>query len=97
MAGAVWRPGIYELKEESNLGEVVELSGGFQPDSMQDCILLERLNSFGKELKPVLHHPDFLQAPIYNFDVIKIYPNGTMMPKYFYPKVGDANVVSQAD
>ena len=81
--GAVWRPGIYELKEETSLEQVVELAGGFQPDYLTDCIVLERLSPIGRELIPVLYEKNYLGTVVKNFDVIKIYPNSSILPKYF--------------
>lgn len=81
--GAVWRPGIYELKEETSLEQVVELAGGFQPDYLTDCIVLERLSPIGRELIPVLYEKNYLGTAVRNFDVIKIYPNSSILPKYF--------------
>jgi len=81
--GAVWRPGIYELKKETSLKQVVELAGGFQPDYLTDCIVLERLSPIGRELIPVLYEKNYLGTAVRNFDVIKIYPNSSILPKYF--------------
>ncbi|MGA0294868.1 MAG: SLBB domain-containing protein [bacterium] len=83
VGGAVWRPGIYELKEETSLEQVVELAGGFQPDYLTDCIVLERLSPIGRELIPVLYEKNYLGTAVRNFDVIKIYPNSSILPKYF--------------
>ena len=81
--GAVWRPGIYELKKETSLKQVVELAGGFQPDYLTDCIVLERLNHLGRELIPVMNGKNYLGTAVRNFDVIKIYPNSSILPKFF--------------
>ncbi len=81
--GAVWRPGIYELKKETSLEQVVELAGGFQPDYLTDCIVLERLNHLGRELIPVMNGKNYLGTAVRNFDVIKIYPNSSILPKFF--------------
>ena len=81
--GAVWQSGIYELKEETSLEQVVELAGGFQPDYLTDCIVLERLSPIGRELIPVLYEKNYLGTAVRNFDVIKIYPNSSILPKYF--------------
>tara|TARA_Y100000294_G_scaffold67938_1_gene64332 strand:+ start:828 stop:1919 length:1092 start_codon:yes stop_codon:yes gene_type:complete len=81
--GAVWRPGIYELKKETSLKQVVELAGGFQPDYLTDCIVLERLNPSGRELIAVMNGKNYLGTAVRNFDVIKIYPNSSILPKYF--------------
>ncbi len=81
--GAVWRPAIYELKKETSLEQVVELAGGFQPDYLTDCIVLERLNHLGRELIPVMNGKNYLGTAVRNFDVIKIYPNSSILPKFF--------------
>ena len=81
--GAVWRPAIYELKQETTMKQVVDLAGGFQPDYLRDCIVLERITISGRELIPVLNGAVFLSTPVKNFDVIKIYPNSSILPKYF--------------
>jgi len=39
---------------------VVELAGGFQPDYLTDCIVLERLSPIGRELIPVLYEKNYL-------------------------------------
>ena len=75
--------GKYELKEETSLEQVVELAGGFQPDYLTDCIVLERLSPIGRELIPVLYEKNYLGTAVRNFDVIKIYPNSSILPKYF--------------
>ena len=72
-----------ELKEETSLEQVVELAGGFQPDYLTDCIVLERLGPIGRELIPVLYEKNYLGTAVRNFDVIKIYPNSSILPKYF--------------
>ena len=83
VGGAVWRSGIYELKKETSLKQVVELAGGFQPDYLTDCIVLERLSPIGRELIPVLYEKNYLGTAVRNFDVIKIYPNSPILPKSF--------------
>jgi len=71
------------LKKETSLKQVVELAGGFQPDYLTDCIVLERLSPIGRELIPVLYEKNYLGTAVRNFDVIKIYPNSSILPKYF--------------
>ena len=61
----------------------MELAGGFQPDYLTDCIILERLSPIGRELIPVLYEKNYLGTAVRNFDVIKIYPNSSILPKYF--------------
>ena len=60
------------MKEETSLEQVVELTGGFQPDYLTDCIVLERLSPIGRELIPVLYEKNYLGTAVRNFDVIKI-------------------------
>ncbi len=93
--GAVWRPAIYELKQETSLEQVVELAGGFQPDYLRDCIVLERITISGRELIPVLNGAVFLSTPVKNFDVIKIYPNSSILPKYFCLDLPQNEALSQ--
>ena len=81
--GAVWRLEINELKEETSLEQVVELAGGFQPDHLTDCIALERLSPIRRELIQVFYEKNYLGTAVRNFDVIKIYPNSSILPKYF--------------
>ena len=71
------------MKEETSLEQVVALVGGFQPDYLTDCIVLERLSPIGRELIPVLYEKNYLGTAVRNFDVIKIYPNSSILPKYF--------------
>ena len=71
------------MKEETSLEQVVELAGGFQPDYLTDCIVLERFNPIEQELIPVLYEKNYLGTAVRNFDVIKIYPNSLILPKYF--------------
>ena len=54
-----------------------------KPDSLTDCIVLERLSPIGRELIPVLYEKNYLGTAVINFDVIKIYPNSSILPKYF--------------
>ena len=83
VGGAVWRPGIYKLNEDTSLEQVVELAGGFQSYYLTDCIVLERLSPIGRKLIPVLYEKNYLGTAVRNFDVIKIYPNSSILPKYF--------------
>ena len=59
------------------------MAGGFQPDYLTDCIVLERLNHLGRELIPVMNGKNYLGTAVRNFDVIKIYPNSSILPKFF--------------
>ena len=93
--GAVWRPAIYELKQETTMKQVVDLAGGFQPDYLRDCIVLERITISGRELIPVLNGAVFLSTPVKNFDVIKIYPNSSILPKYFCGDLPQNKALSQ--
>ena len=95
ITGAVWRPAIYELKQETTMKQVVELAGGFQPDYLRDCIVLERITISGRELIPVLNGAVFLSTPVKNFDVIKIYPNSSILPKYFCLDLPQNEALSQ--
>ena len=71
------------MKKETSLEQVVELVGGFQPDYLTDCIVLDRLSPIRWELIPVLYEKNYLGTAVRNFDVIKIYPNPSILPKYF--------------
>ena len=50
---------------------------------------MERLFVYGtlapgrRELIPVLYEKNYLGTAVRNFDVIKIYPNSLILPKYF--------------
>ena len=54
-----------------------------RPDYLTDCIVLERLSPIGRELIPVLYEKNYLGTAVRNFYVIKIYPNSSILPKYF--------------
>lgn len=51
--GAVKRPGIYELKDNQTLSDLVLYFGGFTPKAYTDLLILERLNGNKKEIKEV--------------------------------------------
>ncbi|WP_298766035.1 SLBB domain-containing protein [uncultured Polaribacter sp.] len=51
--GAVKRPGIYELKDNQTLSDLVLYFGGFTPKAYTDLLVLERLNGSQKEIKEV--------------------------------------------
>ena len=71
------------VERKNSLEQVVELAEGFQPDHLTDCIALERLNPIGRELILVFDKNNYLGTAVRNFDVIKIYPNSSILPKYF--------------
>ena len=46
-------------------------------------LIWQGLSPIGRELIPVLYEKNYLGTAVRNFDVIKIYPNSSILPKYF--------------
>jgi len=44
VAGAVWSPGIYQLKPEQTLSDLLETAGGVRPDRLPSIIHISRIN-----------------------------------------------------
>ncbi|CAK0748296.1 polysaccharide biosynthesis/export protein [Gammaproteobacteria bacterium] len=75
IGGSVYRPAIYELKEEKSIAEVLKLAGGPMPVAYLQGSQLERIQG-GKErtvLNLDLRSSNGLEAQVQNGDVIRIY------------------------
>jgi polysaccharide export outer membrane protein len=48
VSGAVLRPAVYEIKNEANLAELVQLAGGFLPTAFPSVSRLDRINNKGQ-------------------------------------------------
>jgi|GEM_PF-146439 len=75
IGGSVYRPAIYELKEEKTVAEVLKLAGGPLPVAYLQNSQLERIQG-GKErtvLNLDLRNSNTLEAQVQNGDVIRIY------------------------
>ena len=44
VVGAVWSPGIYQVRPEQTLSDLLENAGGVRPDGVQSIVHLSRLN-----------------------------------------------------
>ena len=44
VAGAVWSPGVYQLKPEQTLSDLLETAGGVRPDRFPSIIHISRIN-----------------------------------------------------
>lgn len=77
VAGEVVRPAIYELKNEKNVGQLVELAGGLLPTAFKSDARVERVSRSGQETvsNVNLNTRQGLSARIASGDVLKIYPN----------------------
>ena len=75
MAGAVLRPGIYEIQKEVNLKQGIELAGGLQPEIMGQ-IQIERTlpGQPSKLIRVFLADPDSGRQKLENHDVVKVFP-----------------------
>jgi len=60
--GNVKRPGLYELKQEETISDLVHFFSGFTSNAYQDRILVERVNGSQKEVEEVIYReqPNFL-------------------------------------
>ncbi|MBN1847178.1 MAG: SLBB domain-containing protein [Deltaproteobacteria bacterium] len=91
IAGCVKRPAIYEMKGTQSIGEIIELAGGVLPIGHLQNVVIERVmgnqtrvvNSFN--LDPSNDQAnDFLNMPLQDGDVIKIYPVYKRINKVVY-------------
>jgi protein involved in polysaccharide export with SLBB domain len=74
IAGEVVRPAIYELAGETNVGDILKLSGGLLPNAYTSKALIERFNPKGdKQVVNIDLSGSGLSAPIKNGDVIKVF------------------------
>jgi len=84
IGGNVKRPGIYELKSETSLKELLELAGGFKPSGYLNRLQISRLEAHDKKvvadfkLDPKLTEKELAEMTagiaIQDLDVVKIFP-----------------------
>ncbi len=72
VSGEVARPAIYELPDEAQLKDVIELAGGFSSNAYPSDIKLERVDKFGNKLLKSLSFESDSNTLIQNGDNIKI-------------------------
>ncbi|HOL66685.1 MAG TPA: SLBB domain-containing protein [bacterium] len=72
LEGAVRRPGIYELKEEKKLSEVIALAGGFLPTADRSWLQVERQDPVRGIVMIDLTPETFPAFEVSNFDVVKV-------------------------
>jgi len=73
ISGEVRRPGIYELKNEKMLGEVIELAGGLLPTSLKSHLKIERITGAEKMLIDVDYDKNISKSTIIESgDVLRI-------------------------
>ncbi|WP_369434046.1 SLBB domain-containing protein [Psychromonas sp. MME1] len=71
--GAVMRPAIYELKNNTSLNELIELAGGTQMDAFLQNVTVRRLTTEGVEVKSVdLSNKQSTKFSIKNGDVVQV-------------------------
>ncbi|MGK5090817.1 SLBB domain-containing protein [Deltaproteobacteria bacterium TL4] len=84
IAGQVRRPGIFELKEESNVKEVLVVAGGLLPTANEKRILVERINPTQKRVvETLVLELESPQSSIQNFDIIKVFPISKQQERFF--------------
>jgi len=74
ISGAVKRPGIYELKDEKTVKEVLELAGGLLPSGYEPVVTIQRFKE-GKKLEVIsgsLKDEKFLESPVVDGDIIAV-------------------------
>ncbi|NQW37379.1 MAG: SLBB domain-containing protein [Flavobacteriales bacterium] len=54
VTGKIKRPGIYELKNEETIKDLIGFFGGFTADAYQDRLLVERVNGTQREVSEIL-------------------------------------------
>jgi polysaccharide export outer membrane protein len=77
VAGEIWRPGIYELKEDETLGDLIKFAGNLKPKADIFSATLHRIDSSsnGFNLIPVaLNDSSLVSLELNNGDVLSIYP-----------------------
>jgi polysaccharide export outer membrane protein len=74
--GEVRRPAIYEIKNERQLGDVVELAGGLTPNANRREAKLERVvANRGRAVRDVDLGGVGAQTPVADGDVLRVLPN----------------------
>jgi polysaccharide biosynthesis/export protein len=84
MDGSVKRPALYELKDETNLGELIALAGGFLPTGYLQRVQISRVDAHEKKVVADFNiEPRNAQASadqllakirIQDLDVVRIFP-----------------------
>lgn len=75
IAGEVIRPGIYEIKNERTVTDVLKLAGGLMPGAYASSALIERFNPKGdKQVVNFALTDTGLFTTVQNGDVIKVFP-----------------------
>lgn len=75
VAGEVTRPAIYELSDESNISELIELAGGLLPTAAADKTQIERVSSVGGyRLIQADLYGEGVFTPVQNGDLIRVFP-----------------------
>lgn len=75
VAGEVLRPGIYELKEEETVADILRLAGGALPTAALDKTQVERIEATGNyTLIQASLNDERALTPIKNGDFIRVYP-----------------------
>ena len=72
VSGEVARPAIYELPDEAELKDAIELAGGFSSNAFPSDIQLERVDKFGNKLLKSLSFESDYKLVIQNGDNIEI-------------------------
>ena len=54
VAGAVKRPGVYEIKPDENLSDLITYMGGFMSNAYKDRLILERIEGDRRIVKEIL-------------------------------------------
>jgi polysaccharide export outer membrane protein len=75
VAGSIEHPGIYELKADTTLGEVIGLADGVSPLASRRQVLLERVED-GSQLRilRVPMTPEGLRTELRNGDLVRLVP-----------------------
>jgi len=81
IAGNVRRPGIYEMKSATNVGQLFEMAGGIMPTGHLQNVVVERISdnrrriikSFNMQDRPGSGH-DQMDTLLVDGDVVKVFP-----------------------
>ena len=79
VSGNVYRPGIFEVRNETDLQDALKLAGGLLPTSYLNRVQLERVVAHQKKMildkkLPSGKQNGQLGIPIRNMDLVKVYP-----------------------
>ena len=77
IAGKVRRPGIYELKRETNVGRLIDMAGGLLPDAFPAATQIERIDTRGDQRSLIdigfKRGGEGFKTTLDNGDVVRIY------------------------